>query len=235
MKLSIRTKLTLAIGLPFPAEIRGRIQNIQKKLEVSAPGRITWYGAEHLHTTLFAPLRGRYREGPPLQREELPADLPDFTRELSNFFRQRQPFTLELQGVHSTPDGRVVVRENTLAWQLASCLQNYPKLDRSKHHKGLHINIGFFNAAQPFATDEERARFETALAQFIDTPVDRMTVGQVWLVHYANRTLNRIVGKVPFTLGRANALSVERLLQKLGVTASRNRLRLEVENKGGIG
>jgi len=84
-------------------------------------------------------------------------------------------------------------------------------------------------------TDEERARFETALAQFIDTPVSRMTVGQVWLVHYANRTLNRIVGKVPFTLGRANALTVERLLQKLGVTASRNRLRLEVENKGGIG
>ena len=72
--------LTLVIGLPFPVEIRGRIQNIQKKLEASAPGRITWYGAEHLHTTLFAPLRGRYREGPPLQREELPADLQSIDR-----------------------------------------------------------------------------------------------------------------------------------------------------------
>jgi hypothetical protein len=44
-------------------------------------------------------------------------------------------------------------------------------------------------------------------------------VQKVWLVHYANRTLDRIVGKVPFTLGRTNALTVEQLLQELGIVS----------------
>jgi hypothetical protein len=44
-----------------------------------------------------------------------------------------------------------------------------------------------------------------------------MTVKQVWLVHYANRMLNRIVGRVPLTLGQANSLTVENLLRELGV------------------
>jgi hypothetical protein len=53
----------------------------------------------------------------------------------------------------------------------------------------------------------------------MDIPIGRMTVHQVWLVHYANRTLNRIVGKVPFTLGGRNPLTAERLLQDLGISA----------------
>jgi hypothetical protein len=209
--------LTLVVGLPFPAEICNRIRHVQGQLEALAPGRFTWYGADHLHATLAAPLRGRYREQPPLGREELPADLPGFTRDLGDFFAQRRPFSLELVGAHVTPEGLVIIREHTLTQQLASSLQAHPQLDQPKHHRGLHVNIGFFNTVRPFDTDEKQAHFESGLAQLAHTPVGQMRVQQVWLVHYANRTLNRIVGKVPFTLGRANDFTVEHLLRELGI------------------
>ena len=51
--------LTLVAGLPFPAEIGSRVQAIQAQLEPLAPGRFTWYGVDHLHVTLVAPLRTR--------------------------------------------------------------------------------------------------------------------------------------------------------------------------------
>lgn len=215
--------LTLVVGLPFPAEIRARIQRIQEQLEALAPGRFTWYGADHLHATLVAPLRGRYREQPPLGREELPADLPGFTRDLGDFFAQQRPFSLELAGARVTPEGLIIIAENTLTRQLASSLQAYPELDRPKHHKGLHVNIGFFNTVRPFDTNEEQSRFELGLAQLVNAPVGLVRAQQVWLVHYANRTLNRIIGKTPFTLGRANDLGVERLLRELGITALQRR------------
>jgi hypothetical protein len=47
-----------------------------------------------------------------------------------------------------------------------------------------------------------------------------MTVQQVWLVHYANRTLDRIVGRISLTLGQTNFLTAERLLRELGIAAT---------------
>jgi hypothetical protein len=223
--------LSLVIGLPFPAEIRNRVGHIQGQLETLAPGRFTWYGVEHLHATLVAPLRGRYREGSPLGREELPADLQGFTDDLVNLFAQRQPFALELAGVHITPEGFVMVGENILVGQLASTLLRYPELDQPKHLKGLPVAIGFFNAVRPFASDEEQACFETALARFRDTPVGQVTVGQVWLVHYANRTLSRIVGKVAFTLGRTNDLAAERLLRELDIAEGKLPVEYNIESQ----
>ena len=104
--------LTLVIGLPFPPEISTRIQSTQQYLESLVPGRFTWYGLEHLHATLVAPLRGRYRDFPPLQREELPTDLQGFTQNLANFFAHYPPFSLELAGVHLSNNGFVLVSEN---------------------------------------------------------------------------------------------------------------------------
>jgi hypothetical protein len=158
----------------------------------------------------------------------LPNDLNGFTRDLYSFFAHHQPFAFELTGVHVTDNGLVIVDVNTIEQQLASSLKQklacslkkYPELDQPKHPKGLHVTIGYFNTGQPFAMDEERARFETAVAQLTNVPVGEMVVQQVWLVHYANRTLDRIVGKVPFTLGQTNALTAERLLRELGVAPS---------------
>ena len=60
--------LTLVIGLPFPSDIGSRVQLIQRQLEALTPGHFFWYGLDHLHATLVAPLRGRYRDHPALQR-----------------------------------------------------------------------------------------------------------------------------------------------------------------------
>ena len=209
--------LTLIIGLPFPPGISSQIRDVQEQLEELLPSRFTWYGWDHLHATLVALLRGRYREWPPLQREDLPFDLDSFGRDLGDFFARLQPFPLELAGVHITEEGFVMVAENTPVQQLASRLQGYPELDWPEHLKGLHVAIGFLNTCRPFSTGEEQRHFEEGFAQIMDIPIGRMTVRQVWLVHYANRTLNRIVGKVPFTLGCPNPLTAERLLQDLGI------------------
>jgi hypothetical protein len=208
--------LTLVTGLPFPTQIGHQVQDIQQQLETLAPGRFTWYALDHLHATLVAPLRGRYRDSPPLQREELPANLQSFTQDLATFFAQHQPFALVLAGVHISENGFVLVGENTFEQQLASALQRFPELDKPKSLKGFHVAIGFCNTSWPFAKDEQAA-IETALSKIEDTPIGSMEVRQVWLVHYANRTLNRIIGKVPFTLGQTNALTAEYLLQGLGI------------------
>jgi len=215
--------LALIIGLPFQPEICNAIQRVQRQLEALVPARFTWYDRDHLHATLVASLRGRYREHPPLQREQLPSDLDGFTRDLGDFFARLQPFPLELSGVHITEEGSVMVAENTPMQQLASRLRRYPELDQPKHLKGLHVAIGFLNTCRPFSTEEERRHFEEGFAQIMDIPIGRMMVRQVWLVHYANRTLNRIIGRVPFTLGCSNSLTAERLLQDLGVSVSKVR------------
>jgi hypothetical protein len=158
-------------------EISNQIGYIQQQLENLIPGCFVWYGLDHLHATLVAPLRGRYREYPPLQRVELPTNLQDFAQDLANFFAKRQPFSLELAGVHVTAEGFVMVVENTLGQHLASSLQKYPELDQPKHFRGLHVAIGFFNTSRPFATDAARAHFEAALAQLMDPHRRVFTLG----------------------------------------------------------
>lgn len=209
--------LTLAVGLPFPAQISERIREIQQQLEALLPGRFIWYGLHHLHATLVAPLRGRYRNFPPLQQEELPANLDRFFDDLNTFFSQQQPFDLNLGGVYIIAGGYVMVGEEILTQRLASTLKNYPELDAPKHLTGLHVSIGYFKTSQPFINDKERASLEAALVQLSHTPVGRIRVQQIWLAHYANRTLDRIVGKVPFILGQPNTLTTEQLLRRLAV------------------
>ena len=214
--------LTLVIGLPFPAEIGSRIQHIQDQLEALAPDRFTWYSLDQLHATLIAPLRGRYRQWPPLQREELPADLQGFVHDLAGFFAQCQPLSLELAGVSVRSEGLFMVNAiaNFTRQRLASDLQKYPELDAPKDLKGLHVTIGFLNTPRPFNTEAERLRFDSAMASLTDAPIGRMTVERVWLVHYADRTLHHVLGRVLFYLGRSNAVTAEALLRDLGVANS---------------
>lgn len=210
--------LALVLGLPFPIAISDQIQRVQQELEALAPGRFVWYQPEHLHMTLVAPLRGRYREWPPLQREELPSDLDGFAYNLGEFFARLAPFSLEIAGVQITEEGFLIALERTPLRQLATCLQRYPELDRPKHSKGLSAVIGFLNMPQFLSSDEAQTHFREKLAQIADLPIGQGLVNRVWLVHYANRTLNRIMGKVPFTLGHANHLTGKHLLQALNIS-----------------
>ena len=150
----------------------------------------------------------------------MPPDLQSFATDLADFFAERQPFSLELSGVNITPDGIVAVNvacENTLVRHLATSLRRHPMLDPPKHEGGLKAVIGYWNSIRSCASDEERFCLEQALPQLSDIPVGHMTVQEVQLVHYANRMLNRIVGRVPLTLGQANLFTVERLLRALGI------------------
>ena len=101
--------------------------------------------------------------------------------------------------------------------RLVSALRRHPELDEPKHGTGLHVSIGFLNTVPPFGADEEWDRLAPALDQLANTAVGRVTAQKVWLVHYANRTLARVVGRVPFNVGQANPLTVERLLRELGI------------------
>lgn len=114
-------------------------------------------------------------------------------------------------------DGVILIREDSLMQQLASRLHKYPECDQPKHVRGLHVAIGFLKSHQPFSIDEEQARFRDGLVQMIDISIGRAEIQKVWLVHYANRSLSHIRGKVPFMLGRANSLSPERMLQELDI------------------
>lgn len=209
--------LTMVVGLPFPSEICRGIRDVQEQMEAVLPRRFAWYREEQLHATLIAPLRGRYRDLPPLQPDELPADIERFTQELGICFAHSQPFPFELVGVRIGSDGLVVVSEKTLTRQLASVLIRHSRLDQPKYLRSLHVAIGFLNTIQPFATDEEWARLETTLAKLNDVPIGQAVIDRVWLVHYANRTLSQIVGQVSFALGQPNPLTAENLLRGLAV------------------
>ncbi|MCB0167442.1 MAG: hypothetical protein KDI79_24645 [Anaerolineae bacterium] len=212
--------LTLAIGLPFPDDISHRIQQIQQQLESVTPGRFAWYGLDHLHATLVAPMRGRYRDYPALQQEEMPIDFQRFSYDLINFFSRHPPFSLELAGVRISDHGFVLIVENTFSRQLTSILNRHPEFDQPKHFNGLHVAIGYFNTARPFATNEEIVLLEAALTELAETYIGSVMVRQIWLVHYANRTLSQIVGKVEFNLGKANVLTSNDLLRELGILST---------------
>jgi hypothetical protein len=212
--------LTLVAGLPFPADICNRVALIQRQIDVLAPGRFFWYDSHHLHVTLAALLRGRYRDHPALQREELPADLQGFVADLASFFAGQPPFSIELGRANIAPDGTVVVdaaSESTLVRQLTTVLRQYPTLDQPKHEGSLHMSIGYLNAVRSLAAGDENSRLEEGLSQLADVSIGRMVVRQIWLVHYADRTLNRIVGKTLYILGQTRAVRVERWLQELGI------------------
>jgi len=209
--------LTIVVGLPFPAHICARIGQLQQQIEALVPGRFVWYSPEQCHATVVAPLRGLYRPAPPVQQQELPANLAGFFKALAAFAGQTRPFTLALAGVYLMPNGVVLLSEQTVGQQLAVRLQNFPELDRPKHLRGLSVSIGYLNSPNPVATGQQKQRVAQSLQAMAAASIGQTMVQQLWLVHYANRTLNQVVGKVALPLGRSTCRPVEQWPGELGI------------------
>jgi hypothetical protein len=214
--------LTLVIGLPLSRPICNRATQLQTQIEALLPGRWRWYAPDHLHATVTAPLRGRYRAGPPLQRPELPSDLDGFAAALNHGFAAQQPFPLELDRLLLASNGLVLALgpdSGHVRQQVAQYLAPFPEFDLPQDPDGWHVTLGHLETSAPFATDAEQLRFEAGWSDLQKAgALGRMTVEQVWLVHYANRTLTKVIGRVPLLLGRPNMLSAGEILNALKIT-----------------
>lgn len=212
--------LTLVVGLPFPQPLLAGMAQLQDHIDSTAPGCFRWYALDHLHATVLAPLRGRYREGPPLQRSELPQDLEGFVATLNVCFGTLQPFVLDLDRLLVTPDGLLRATgpdPGGVQQQVARHLASWPGLDRPEDPGDWHVTLGFLQIPEPTSGGACLTNLEAGWAEFQSHSVGAMTVDQVWLVHYADRMLSRIVGKTPLPIGRPGSLTANRLLGLLGI------------------
>lgn len=211
--------LTLVSGLPLSSPVTQEITALTGQLEQLLPRRITWYAPEHLHITLAAPLRGRYRTYPPIQRGELPGDLGGFIKDLDSFLGALQPFQLDLSGLTFSSGGYVLVGvsgSSSICQQLAELIQKYPELDHSKTPQKLHLTLGMWNLAGSVQSPPE-PDFSKAASKFSTRFIGAEKVDKVWLVHYSNRMLNKIVGKLSFPLGETRKIPAARFLAELGI------------------
>lgn len=218
--LSTSFGLTLVVGLPFASEILEQAAQLRAQTEALVPGRFRWYAPDHLHATVMAPLRGRYREGPPLQRNELPADLEGFVEALNQCFAALEPFPLKLDRLCLAPDGRLLALgadPGRVRPQVAERLVSLDGLDRPKSLDNWHVTLSYLQIPAPFAPQAEQAGFGVDWGELQAAPLGAMEVDQVWLVHYAKRTLSQIVGKAPLQLGRPNALTEDSFMTVLGI------------------
>jgi hypothetical protein len=120
--------------------------------------------------------------------------------------------------VKITEDGLVVVSGNAQIEKSAFSLPNYPELDQPKHKNGgWAITIGYLQIAEPFYSEVQREEFARGFEHIRNRTIGRTKIQQVWLIHYANRTLSHIIGKVPFVLGGSNSLTAEQLLERLEI------------------
>ena len=79
------------------------------------------------------------------------------------------------------------------------------------------MTFGYLGTPTPFANGAQQAGFEVDLAKLQFNSLSTMEADRVWLVHYADRTLSRMVGKAPLLLGRPNMLTPDSLLAALGI------------------
>ena len=130
------------------------------------------------------------------------------------------PFLLELDRLLLAPDGRMLALgpdAGQVRQRVAERLASFPGLDRPKDLGGWHVTLGYLQTPTPFATEAEQADFEVGWAELQTSLLGVIVVDRVWLVHYADRTLSRIVGKAPLLLGRPNTLTPDSLLAALGI------------------
>ena len=210
--------VTIVAGYPFTLDINERIREAQERIESVAPERFVWYSSDYLHATIVALLRGRYRSGLPVQQTELPMNLHQYIENLEQSLEGMQPFTLELLGIKIGETGVVAVDVRASETSGIQELRNLLMLDQPQHNLKLHISIGYLNTPQPFSTRDEYQRFEQEFTKIKDSAIALVDVEQVWLVHYSNRMLNQVVGKMPLQVGRSNQLTAERLLKKLRIS-----------------
>ncbi|MEI2612644.1 MAG: hypothetical protein V9G20_28725 [Candidatus Promineifilaceae bacterium] len=213
--------LTLVLGLPLPAALDEQIQQMHDELEGIAPGQFGWYAPYHRHITVIAPLRGRYRTHPPLQMNELPLPLAPFVQALNDCFSQLPRLVLQPVGAHLGNNGMVSVQfagGEQIKPHISRFLSVFPELDppkRQNYDPGLlHHTTGYLTALPTVAQQEKIA---ACLAQRQFTGV--MPVATIWLVHYANRTLRQVVGRLPFQLQQVNEVTAATFLAQLHIRA----------------
>jgi hypothetical protein len=148
---------------------------------------------------------------------------------LGELLAQIEPFSVELGSVHTDPEGTLLVdvrdgigvKARIMAW-----LQNFPELDPSKYPQNhLHISIGYMlPSADGYPADELAAALQACLAEAATVAPVQSRVEHVWLVHYANRTLNCFLGRIRFDLGQhLNPLTVDHLLEALRIASDASR------------
>ncbi len=215
--------LTLVVGLPFPRPILAQVARLWERVDAAWPGCVRWVAPSHLHATVMAPLRGRYRAEPPLQHHELPVDLAGFVEELNRCFTALEPFPLNLDRLCLAPDGRLLALgadPGNVRSRVTERLAPFAGLDRPKALAGWHVALGYLQSPETLAAGGEHVHWEADWACLQATSLGVLEVVQVWLVHYADRMLSRIVGKTPLRLGRPNALTEASFLTALGIRQS---------------
>jgi hypothetical protein len=212
--------LTLVVGLPLAPPILAQLARVRAAVEAQLPGQYQWYASKHLHATVMPLLRGRYREAPPLQLHELPADLNSLADRLDDCFSALQPFRFAVDRLEFMPDGRLLALgadPGHVRRQVAERLASLARLDPPKDLGDWHVTVGYLATPSPFASEAERAGFEAGLARLQAGSPSAMEVHQVWLVHYADRTLDRIVGRIPLPVGSPIGLTSDYILTRLAI------------------
>lgn len=205
--------LTLVAGAPLPPGLTCAVLRFQQTVEAAAPGCFRWYEAPQLHVTLAAPVRGRYRHAPPLRRSELPDRLEALFGDLAATCRALPPLEMAL--------GAPEVRSRTLLFEveggaehaalLRELIARHPGWDEPKGGP-LHLSAGFL---LPQVDEERAANAVGSLQRAAAGPV--AGVDEIALVHYANRTLSKVVGEVRLPLGRSEARSPTSFLSDLHI------------------
>ncbi len=201
--------------MPLPAPLTSAVQRLQSNIESAAPGCLQWYALEDLHITIAAPLRSRYRVGPPLRRVELPASLPALLVDLAAVCAALPPFELALEHAHFHHESLLIEVAGGLpaAERLRGAITRYPGFDAPKGQGfPLHLSCGFFKSGQDEAAVAPMVAQHALAAAGAAARIDRLA-----LVHYANRTLSRVVGVLDLPLGQVTALDEETVLAQLDV------------------
>jgi hypothetical protein len=153
-----------------------------------------------------------------LARQELPPDLDTFAAALKHCVAELAPFTINLGSTHLSPVGHLIIRTDGAAAAKAHLIKTFAPILGAAAPKDspdrIHGTIGYLHK---LPTEVERVHLQEALTQINRTEIGRMTVKQIWLVHYAHRILNDIVGKLPLLLGQANSVTVPSFLQALQI------------------
>lgn len=198
--------LTIVLGLPVPSRFGRQISLLQASIERQLPRTFRWYEVDQLHTTIVAPLRGRYREAPALQPSELPVHYDEMVAQLRLLAASMPPISLDFQTIRFVPNGLVAVQYRggeQLRASIAAVLQPYPGFDRPKDQSNFHLTVGYLQKVPAQLNHQERTTLQTIALSVGEESLGEVNFDRMWLVHYANRTLDAIVTKLALPFGGA--------------------------------
>lgn len=211
--------LTLVAGLPLPKKISRALLQCQKNLETALPGRFAWYKEENMHVTLRPLLRGRYRDHPHLQFNEIPQPVDDFFHDLQMTVALWQPICLHFLGSYLTESGALYIDVAPITLPFARLDDHYPDLFHPNPLERWHISVGYWHSAEQEYSSADRKCLSHIIGQLGQQAIGKMIARRVWLVHYSNRQLNRFIGKVTLPLGVPPVHNTESILRALHISS----------------